>query len=156
VGEDKGPPGILTPLKKGTSTMKNQTDKEKFIEKRAEGLSYADIAVALKVSKPTLIAWGKELRRDIGNARTLRMDELFEKYAVAKSKRIEVFGERLNAIMAELDKRDMTDVPTASLLTLALKYGDNMRYEHEPLSLRGEDVDLSWDLTTKTPDEWPV
>ena len=78
--------------------MKNANEKERFVELRAEGRSYADIAAALKVSKPTLIAWGKELHRDIGNARTLRMDELFEKYAVAKAKRIEVFGERLEAI----------------------------------------------------------
>ena len=138
--------------------MKNANDKERFIELRAEGRSYADIAVALKVSKPTLIAWGKELQRDISNARTLRMDELFEKYAVAKAKRVEVFGERLNAILAELDKRDMADVPTSSLLALALKYGENLKDEYQPLSLRGEDLDLneSWDLATKTPNTWPV
>jgi len=58
--------------------MKNVNDKERFIELRAEGLSYADIAVALKISKPTLIAWGKTLQMDIRNARTLRMDELFQ------------------------------------------------------------------------------
>ena len=138
--------------------MKNAQEKERFIELRAEGRSYSDIAVALKVSKPTLIAWGKELQRDISNARTLRMDELFEKYAVAKAKRVEVFGERLNAILAELDKRDMADVPTSSLLALALKYGENLKDEYQPLSLRGEDLDLneSWDLATKTPNTWPV
>ena len=136
--------------------MKNQKDKERFIEKRAEGLSYANIAVALKVSKPTLIAWGKELQRDIGNAKTLRMDELFEKYAVAKSKRIEVFGERLNAIMKELDKRDMTDVPTASLLTLALKYGDRLKDEYQPLSLQGEDLPFDFSSVNNVPDKWLV
>ena len=136
--------------------MKNAQDKERFIELRAEGRSYTDIAAALNVSKPTLIAWGKELQKDIANAKTLRMDEVFEKYAVAKSRRVEVFGERLNAIMAELDKRDMADVPTSSLLTLALKYGENMRCEHEPLSLQGEDVEPDWGVSLKTPDKWPV
>ena len=136
--------------------MKNTQEKERFIELRAEGRSYADIAAALNVSKPTLITWGKELQKDIGNARTLRMDELFEKYAVAKSKRVEVFGERLNAIMAELNKRDMTDVPTSSLLTLALKYGESLKSEHATLMLQGEYLDLDWDLATKTLDKWPV
>ena len=121
--------------------MKNANDKERFIELRAENRSYADIADILKVSKPTLIAWGKELHRDIGNARTLRMDELFEKYAVAKSKRVEVFGKRLDAILAELDTRDLADVPTPVLLTLALKYGESLRAEYEPLKLLGDEMD---------------
>ncbi|MBU1570587.1 MAG: hypothetical protein KKE00_08760 [Proteobacteria bacterium] len=136
--------------------MKNQAEKEKFIELRAGGLSYDDIAVALKVSKPTLLSWGKELQRDIGNARTLRMDELFEKYAVAKLKRVEVFGERLNAILGELVKRDLADVPTVSLLALALKYGESLKDEHEPLSLQGEDKELDWAAISKTEDKWPV
>ena len=136
--------------------MKNQDDKEKFIELRAGGLSYDDIAVALKVSKPTLLSWGKELHRDISTARTLRLDELFEKFAVSKAKRIEAFGERLNAILGELVKRDMTDVPTVSLLALALKYGENMRYEFEPLSLQGADKELDWSAAGKIEDKWPV
>jgi DNA-binding Lrp family transcriptional regulator len=133
--------------------MKNANDKERFIELRAEGRSYADIAVALKVSKPTLIAWGKELQKDILNARTLRMDELFEKYAVAKSKRVEVFGKRLEAIMAVLDTRDLSDCPTPTLLALALKYGENLRAEYEPLKLLGKE--LSWQEASYTePEAW--
>ena len=121
--------------------MKNANEKERFVELRAEGRSYADIAVALKISKPTLIAWGKDLQKEISNARTLRMDELFEKYAVAKSKRVEVFGKRLDAILAELDTRDLADVPTPVLLTLALKYGESLKAEYEPLKLLGDEMD---------------
>lgn len=136
--------------------MKNANDKERFIELRAEGRSYADIAVALKVSKPTLIAWGKELQRDIGNARTLRMDELFEKYAVAKAKRIEVFGTHLNAILAELGTRNLANIATSSLLTLALKYGEFMKDELEPLNLQGEDLPFDMSSISAVPDKWPV
>jgi DNA-binding XRE family transcriptional regulator len=121
--------------------MKNANDKERFIELRAENRSYADIADILKVSKTTLIAWAKDLEIDIQNARTLRMVELFEKYAVAKSKRVEVFGKRLDAILAELDTRDLADVPTPVLLTLALKYGESLRAEYEPLKLLGDEMD---------------
>ena len=133
--------------------MKNANEKERFVELRAEGRSYADIAVALKISKPTLIAWGKDLQKEISNARTLRMDELFEKYAVAKSKRVEVFGKRLEAIMTELDKRDLSDCLTPVLLTLALKYGESLRAEYEPLKLLGEE--RSWLETPNTePEVW--
>ena len=136
--------------------MKNANDKERFIELRAEGRSYADIAVALKVSKPTLIAWGKELQKDILNARTLRMDELFEKYAVAKAKRIEVFGTHLNAILAELGTRNLANIATSSLLTLALKYGEFMKDELEPLNLQGEDLPFDMSSISAVPDKWPV
>ena len=47
--------------------------KERFIELRAAGLSYADAAEQLNVSKPTLIAWSKELSCQIANARNIRI-----------------------------------------------------------------------------------
>lgn len=136
--------------------MKNANDKERFIELRAEGRSYADIADALKVSKPTLIAWGKELERDIKNARNLRLDELFQKYAVSKEKRIKAFGERLDAILAELDKRNLADVPTSSLLTLALKYGEAMKQEWEPLTMQGEDREAWTSPMGMMSDKWEI
>ena len=136
--------------------MKNANDKERFVELRAEGRSYADIAVALKISKPTLIAWGKDLQKEISNARTLRMDELFEKYAVAKSKRVEVFGTHLNAILAELGTRNLANIATSSLLTLALKYGEFMKDELEPLNLQGEDLPFDMSSISAVPDKWPV
>jgi len=97
------------------------------------------------------------LRRDILNAETLRMDELFQKYAIVKSRRVEAFGKRLNAIMAELDKRDMTDVPTASLLALALKYRESLKTEYQPLRIQGGDRpvgDLASLMTLL--DTWPI
>jgi len=136
--------------------MKNANEKERFVELRAEGRSYADIAVALKISKPTLIAWGKDLQKEISNARTLRMDELFEKYAVAKAKRIEVFGTHLNAILAELGTRNLANIATSSLLTLALKYGEFMKDELEPLNLQGEDLPFDMSSISAVPDKWPV
>jgi len=135
--------------------MKNANDKENFIALRAEGRSFADIADILKTSKPTLIDWSKKLSMDIQNARTIRMDELFEKYAVAKAKRIEIFGERLNAILAELDKRNLDEVPTATLLELARKYGESLKTEYEPLRLQGEG-DFFANVGREKPETWPA
>lgn len=126
--------------------------EERFIELRAEGRSYADIAVALDKSKPTLIAWSRKLSVEIQNARNLRLDALFERFAIAKEKRVEVFGKRLEAILAELDKRDLSELKTADLLTLALKYGDHLREEHIPLKLQfvEEELDLDAYKTIRT------
>lgn len=123
--------------------------KEKFIELRAAGLSYEAVSKELGVSRQTLINWSKDLALDIQNARGLRLDELSQKYIVAKEKRIEVFGKRLDAILAELDKRNLADLETDKLLTLALKYGEMLRAEYEPLTLAGVGpmVDLALEKT---------
>lgn len=113
--------------------------KETFVELRAAGLSYDACAAQLNVSKPTLLAWGRDLAVEVSNARTLRMDELFERFHVAKAKRIEAFGRRLDGILAELDKRDLTDVRTETLLALALKYGEALKAEAEPLAVQSEE-----------------
>ena len=139
--------------------MKHAEDKERFIELRAEGRSYADIAAQLEVSKTTLIAWGKELAAEVANAKTLRMDALFETYRVAKAKRVEAFGKRLEAILTELDKRDLADVPTVALLKLALGYGDRLKAEAGPLTMLGQERDellasvIEGNMTRET---WPI
>ena len=129
--------------------------KEQFIELRASGLSYAAIAEQLGISKPTLISWARELHAELRNARTMRMDELFERFTVAKTKRIEAFGKRLDAILAELDKRDLSTVRTETLLTVALKHGEMLRAEHEPLAFEGEASFLDLDDMGVTP-KWPA
>ncbi len=110
--------------------MKDTQTKEKFIELRATGKSYAQIAEDLKVSKPTLITWSRELKTELANARAIRLTELLERFAIAKEKRIEWLGHRLEAILAEADKRDLSGLSTEKLLELALKYGAALRDEH--------------------------
>lgn len=140
--------------------MKNATDgkavlKERFVELRAEGRSYADIAKELSVSKPTLFAWSEELSTEIANARALRLDGLFERFLVAKEKRVEAFGKRLEGILVELDTRNLKDLKTEALLTLALKYGESLRTEYEPILLKKERSLFDDDPLTVT-DRWPA
>ena len=135
--------------------MKKTDVKEQFIELRASGLSYADTSKELGVSKPTLITWAKDLQMELHNARAMRMDELFEKYTVAKAKRIEAFGKRLSTILTELDTRDLSAVKTETLLTIALKHGEMLRAEHEPLTFEGEGSGLSIDDLFTQP-TWPA
>jgi len=116
--------------------------KERFIELRGDGLSYAAIAKQLEVSKPTLITWSRELEFEVQNACAMRMDGLLETFAISKAKRVEAFGKRLQAIMAELDKRDLKDVNTKTLLTLALKYIEAARAEDVPLTLKGDSTEF--------------
>ena len=93
-----------------------------------------------------MISWSKSLVIEIQNARGLRLDELYQRFIVAKERRIEAFGKRLEAILAELDRRVLTEIETEKLLMLALKYGECLRTEYEPLMLaeKREGPDLSF------------
>ena len=115
-----------------TETLGKNELKERFVELRALGFSYADIAEKLSVSKPTLLNWSRELSIDIQNARNLRMDELFQRFKISKEKRIEAFGKLLDAVLAEIEKRDLTQVRTEALFTLALKIAADLRSDYEP------------------------
>lgn len=139
--------------------MRKAQDKERFIELRAEGQSYGDIATALGTSKQTLVTWGKELQKEVANARALRLDALFEQYAVSKARRVEVIGKLREAILKELDKRDLSSVPTVALLKLALEFGDRLKTEAEPLTMQGEERDAlveSIVAGNKTRETWPI
>ena len=66
--------------------MKDTQTKERFIELRAQGWSHDRIARELKVTKPTLIRWARELHSEISNLRALELDALQDKFALTKLK----------------------------------------------------------------------
>lgn len=101
--------------------MKDQETKEKFVELRAKGLSFDRIAQELKVSKQSLINWARELETEISNLKKVELEALQEKYFMLKRQRIELFGEKLKAIKDELDKRNLSDIPTDKLFDLFIK-----------------------------------
>lgn len=103
--------------------------KEKFIEMRAKGYSFDRIAKELGKAKQTLIDWSKELQEEIANLKALELESLYEKYYLLKQTRLQTFGEMLTKIKKEIDKRDLSDVPTDKLLDLLLKYNSLVEEE---------------------------
>ena len=102
--------------------MKDESVKNRFIELRAMGWSFQRIGEELKTSKPTLIAWSRELEIEISNLKAIELEALKEKYYVSRIKRIELLGEVLDGMKAELAKRDLSRVPAEKLFGLVLKY----------------------------------
>lgn len=113
--------------------MKNAAIKDKFIEMRAEGTSYSQISEELGVSKQTLIAWGKTFQADIHNLKAIRMDEIYEKYALNKESRIKVIGELLEKIRLEILERNLKDLSTERLFDLLPKLSQLIEKEISPL-----------------------
>lgn len=109
--------------------MKPQSVKETFIELRAKGFSFHNIAKELKISKQTLIDWSKELQEEIANRKAIELEVLYENYFLLKEYRLKNFGSLLNKIEQELQKRDFSDVATDKLLELFLKYNTQLKEE---------------------------
>ena len=103
--------------------------KEKFIELRAKGYSFERIAKDLGKAKQTLIDWSKELQEEISNRKALELEALYESYYLMRENRLQTFGAMLTKIKEEVERRDLSDVPTDKLLELLLKYNSLVKEE---------------------------
>lgn len=103
--------------------------KERFIELRAKGWSFDKIAKELGKAKQTLIDWSKELQDEIANRKALELEALYEKYFLLRESRLQTFGAMLSKIKKEIERRDLSDVPTDKLLELLLKYNSQIKEE---------------------------
>jgi len=101
--------------------MKTQKTKEKFIELRAECLSFDKIAKKINVSKPTLIKWNKELRDQIEEIQHIRYDEIISKFKAAKEKRIERLSNELDKAWKAYDNKDYKNLSKRELLLMILR-----------------------------------
>jgi len=113
--------------------VKDQDLKNKFVEMRAAGMSYAKIAMALHVSKNTLLRWSKDFAGEISKMKSARLEELCEKYLLAKERRVELFGEQVLRLREELADRDLSELGTPALLRLYLRYLGAVSREIEPI-----------------------
>lgn len=75
---------------------------------------------------------------EIKNLKAIRIDDLQEKYKITKRSRIERFGTVLSKVQEELEKRDLSNVPTEKLINLYLTGIKGVREEkNKALFLEG-------------------
>lgn len=130
--------------------MENIETKNKFVELRAKGNSFQSIADKLGVSKQTLINWSKELQMEINNLRTVEYDALVSKYRLNKQKKLELYGEFLDKVYSEIQKRSLEDLSTEKLFHLYLKINTSLDKDMPNLLLEGTtDAWALSDMTTK-------
>lgn len=99
--------------------MHDDTTVQRFIELRAQGWSYARLMTELNVSKPTLIAWSRKHQFTIQNLKTVELEALGEKWLASVTDRVNGLGEQLRQVEAELSRRNVGDLTTPQLHTLA-------------------------------------
>ena len=92
--------------------------QQQFIELRARGASYQDIADMLHCSKSTLVGWNKELADEIAERRAMTKNDILYNYQVARDNRLRYFSELYRKLKNEIKRRELRDVPTDKLYAM--------------------------------------
>ncbi|HRR96304.1 MAG TPA: helix-turn-helix domain-containing protein [Candidatus Ratteibacteria bacterium] len=114
---------------------KTTAEIEKFIELRAQGLSYDRIAEETGTSKPTLLKWSSQYGRELEQAQYFELHSLLAQYGLLKQQRVESVSVLLQAVIAEMKKRagseSLSRLPTDKLFSLYLALEGRLKEETE-------------------------
>lgn len=116
--------------------MTEAEKKARFIQMRAEGQSYSKIAAALDISKSTCSRWSKELKEQTDKQEADTLQDLYKMYGATREARLKATGETLQKIEAALKQKDYSEIPLDRLLTLKLKYLEQLKAEYQPITER--------------------
>jgi len=131
--------------------MKEEAIKNKFIELRSQGLSFAKISKVLNTSKPTLIKWSKHLRDQIENLRKINWEEFKEKHNLIRKRRIILFEKILSKIEKEVERREFKDLKTDKLIEIASNITNQPDFVNDKIGF----VELDRiDDVIHSPDSW--
>lgn len=127
---------------------------QEFIGLRSRGLSFARIAEELGVAKSTLINWSRQHQHLIQNLRTIEWEDFVDRTLTSKQERLQALMDQLRRLDTELSRRDLAQVPTPRLQTMAEQL--RRRIERECGSLQftaGVELDRD-DQTRQAIQEW--
>jgi intein-encoded DNA endonuclease-like protein len=110
---------------------KNITEsiKLRVIELRAEGVSYSDIAQQLTIAKQTAVNIAKENIDEIGTLRAIEVEATFKAQRINRDGRIAQLSQLHQRLREEIERRDLSELPTKDLVALFLKTSDSLKGE---------------------------
>lgn len=129
--------------------MKDAETKLTCFKLRAQGKSLTSIADTVGVRRQTVANWLSEHAEEVENLKAMELDAMREACWMTTQARIERLSARLEQITAELEKRDLSDVPTAKLIELELKTRAELAGEFAEGRIRSEQQ-LRDDKATRT------
>lgn len=99
--------------------MKDIDTQQRFIMLRSQGWSFTRISKELNVARNTLINWSRKFRFEVANQRAIELEALRDSLIETRETRMKTLAEYLKRVENELAKRDLTEVTTGRLYTLA-------------------------------------
>lgn len=110
--------------------MAIDTDKKNdIITLRAKGRSYASIANEVGVAKQTAVDVCEQYQEEVAALNALALDELYTKEKITSEERIKAHANLLSRIREEIEKRNLSEVPTDKLIDLFIKESAALREE---------------------------
>lgn len=113
--------------------MKTVDEKKKFIELKAQGLSLSKISEELNISKPTLVKWSQEYKKEIRNLLYLQFDSIITECQLEQSARIESMAKILRKALDELNSRSFADLNIKDLISIIEQTSEKLRKEFLPV-----------------------
>lgn len=110
--------------------MEGTEKRVKFIELRAQGLSYRVICKELDISRATCSKWNAELTTQIAELKRDNLLELYNSYFMVKEARIKQLGETLRKVNKALESKDFSEIPADKLLDYKIKYISELKEEY--------------------------
>lgn len=98
--------------------MKSISEKQKFIELRAQGLSFDKIAQELGISKPTLLKWSQDYGREIANLVYFQFETILTQFRLEKTARVKSMATLLSKALDELESRSFKELSGKELLSI--------------------------------------
>jgi len=105
--------------------------KDRFIELRAQGLSFDKIAEQTGISKPTLIKMNRELKVEVNRLKLINLESLADSYGMLRASRIQHIGNLLNRVDTALEQADLNRLPPDRLFELRFKLSDRLQREFD-------------------------
>ncbi len=96
----------------------NIEKQQKFIELRAEGLSFDEIAKKVNISKPTLIKWSKELKDKIEEVTQIIEEQFLAEQRIKNIARAQKISEELDRAYEALRKTDYENMKKKDLINI--------------------------------------
>lgn len=166
------PTGCLLPMlwkarinnsnnQKGCNVMAPTNDqKEKFIDLRARGYSFDKIAPEIGVSKPTLLKWQEEFKREIANLEFIDFQTLLEQHRLNRRARFEETASLLEKVNKAIEGKDLNSERLKDLLKMkegleeslgklkrgSIAYTGIIEKEDTFLPLDGEETEITLNL----------
>jgi transposase len=106
--------------------MKGEQTIQKFLVLRAQGKSLRTIEKELGTNRGTLAKWQQEYSEELKNLRAIERDAMREKFSLTNQAQLELFGTQFTRLKEELERRDLSDIPTPKLFELVLKYSTRL------------------------------
>lgn len=109
--------------------MTKVEQQERFIELRAQGMSYEKIAEQLEISKTTALKLGHDFEQEVKRLQFMHLEAMAEQYKLVKTARIAGIAKLLEQVDTALQSADFEKMAPEKLVLLKLKLQDRLLQE---------------------------